>query len=167
VGEELDRSEEQGWEAEKSTHHPDNEADPAGPGWFSSPALGRQGTGQHQVPVHTHQRKEQDAAVVVHPNDNVYQLTHKLTKWPMKLLYDRNHPEGQAGHHEEVCSSQVPQVDVCHCAVSLLEAEHTQHEGVAYHSQQADDGHVNWLDGVHPIPGCCVVTLHERVHRPV
>uniref|UniRef100_A0A8C7MIP1 Uncharacterized protein n=1 Tax=Oncorhynchus kisutch TaxID=8019 RepID=A0A8C7MIP1_ONCKI len=123
-------------EAEEATHHPHTQVDFTGPGW-SSPL----------EPVHTDQREEQDAAVVVPPNDNVHQLKHRLAEQPVELL-----------HHEEVCSGQVTQIDVCHGGVSTLEAEHTQDEGVTQHAQQADDGHVGWLHAVHPLTGLCDYT---------
>uniref|UniRef100_A0A7N8YFU5 Uncharacterized protein n=1 Tax=Mastacembelus armatus TaxID=205130 RepID=A0A7N8YFU5_9TELE len=95
-----------GQEAEQDPSNPDTEANPTCPKGPSLPSRGQR-SGEGEVSVYTYKCKKQHTAVIIHPNDNVDNLAHGLSKPPMELVYNGCHPE---------CITKQTPIQYCHVA---------------------------------------------------
>uniref|UniRef100_A0A667ZE59 Uncharacterized protein n=1 Tax=Myripristis murdjan TaxID=586833 RepID=A0A667ZE59_9TELE len=141
VGHDQDRKQE-------TQNHPDHQADPLGPGRSPQPT-GAHGLHQSQVSVHADQHQEEHAAVVVHGDGHVDQLAEGHPEVPLVASGDGHSPEGKAGHHDQVGSSQI--------------AQHAEDQTISHHTHHADQTQVGRLQGGQPQPGFGVVTARVQL----
>uniref|UniRef100_A0A3Q3KDR8 Uncharacterized protein n=1 Tax=Monopterus albus TaxID=43700 RepID=A0A3Q3KDR8_MONAL len=141
----LHCTEEQDGQTKEEAQAPHPQADTLGP-CCSPQTAGAHRLHQSQVAVHADQREEQNT------------LTQDLSKVPLVAFGDSDSPKRKTGHHDQISSCQVSQVDVGHSAGLPLQAEHTENQTVPHQANDTDQTQVGRLQGRQPQPGFSVVT---------
>lgn len=112
------------------------------------------GVDDGQVAVHTNASQQKDAAVEVGFLQHRDGFAHHSAKDP--LVCSVGCPKWQAQSEEQVCHSQVEQVDIGDGAARVAGGHHQHHQPIPYHTEDEDKA----VDHHHQ------VFVEGRVFRP-
>lgn len=104
------------------------------------------GMNHPEVPVHSHHREEDDAALPVHGQHEEHQTAGDVSKPPVPLFDIVVHQEGQADDQEKVSHGQVEQENPAGFPGLEMETENPQGKAIAQEPEHKLQPQHRWQD---------------------